>query len=165
MIMVGSHVLGAYVVAQNSEETQSFIQNYLAKAADIHDLFRDVTRLLASGASISEAFTVLKSNEPSKNEYETVSLGTENSSSADNSKIGAMQYDQVWLRHILNQIPNPEDFLQRRVTIYKKAFVNMRNVDLKEPLFKPVVLMTASSLTSLINLIEDLVASADTSAR
>lgn len=162
MVMIGSHVLGAYVVAQNSDETQSFIKKYLAKSVDIHDLFRDVTRLLATGASISEAFSVLQNNESSQSEYETASLETADITLRDDNKIGAMQYDQVWLRHILSQIPNAEDLLQRRVTIYKQAFVNMRNIDLRDPLYKPVVLMTASSLTSLINLIEDLIASADT---
>ena len=161
MFMVGSHVLGAYVVADNSDETQSFIENYLAKAVDIHDLFRDVTRLLATGASISEAFNVLQSSETST-ENDPNSPNTATQALIKENGIGAMQYDQVWLHHILSRIPNADDLLQRRVTIYKRAFVNMYNEDLKDPLFKPVVLMTASSLISLINLIEDLVASADT---
>lgn len=159
MLMVGSHVLGAYVVADNSAETQSYTEKYLARAVEIHDAFRDVTRLLARGASLGEAVSALQDGAG----YDG-SNGTSQPGIGSNGGDGmtGMEYDQVWLRHILSRVPNAEDLLQRRVTIYRRAYVNMFNADLKEPLFRPVVLMTASALSNLINLVEDLVSSADT---
>ena len=164
MLMVGAHVLGAYVIAENSAETQAFIEKYLARAVDTHDSFRDVTRLLATGASLGEAVEVLRANEKSSDTGGdlSASLETANLPTDGGDDSGGMAYDQVWLRHIISRIPNAQDLLERRVTIYQRAFVNMFCEDLREPLFRPVILITASGLSSLINLIEDLIGNADT---